>query len=136
MGLLGRSHRKDRELAVQHAARSLLAEGEERKADTGGLFYEWFGRNQEKLGKQYRLFAFENSTKRGGAVAGGKLVFTGGAGPDGDSDWCYVRRNGRGRRPLGKPFKFPPSYGENPRGWEPGISELRLAGSGRSIIRG
>ncbi len=84
MGLLGRAYRKDRELALEHAAGSLLAEGEERREDTGGLFFEWFGQGQAKLAEKYRLFHFEDSAKRGGSVAGGNLIFGGGGGSDGD----------------------------------------------------
>ncbi len=129
MGLLGRAHRKDRELAVQHAARSLLAEGEERKADTGGLFYEWFGRDQEKLGKEYRLFAFENSTKRGGAVAGGKLVFTGGAGPDGDQRLVLRSEKWPGKETFGEAFQVSAKLRGESKGmgaWHLGITIGRV----------
>ena len=42
---LGLVFRKDREVAVEHAVKSLLAEGLEgrvKSADTGGMFFEWF----------------------------------------------------------------------------------------------
>jgi hypothetical protein len=103
--LLGFAHRNEREMAVEHAVKSLLAEGNERKENTGGLFYEWFGEGQAKLGKRYRLLTFENSANRGGAVVGGQLVFQEGVVRMVINDWFYIPRNGREKRHLGKHFK-------------------------------
>lgn len=61
---LGLVFRKDREVALEHAIKSLLAEGlegREKPADTGGVFFEWFGEENENLKQGYRRFHFENS---------------------------------------------------------------------------
>ena len=70
---LGLVFRKDREVALEHAIKSLLAEGlegREKSADTGGVFFEWFGEENENLKQGYRRFYFENSSKRPGKIEG------------------------------------------------------------------
>lgn len=103
--LLGSLHRKEREIAVEHAMKSLLAEGDERRADTGGLYFEWFGEDQAKLGKEYRQFAFENSAKRAGKVMDGQLVFSGMNGQDGDQRLVLRSEKWPGAETFGEAFQ-------------------------------
>lgn len=97
-------HRKEREVAMEHAMRSLLLEGGERTGNTGGLFYEWFGEESENLGKTYRGFDFQDQVKRGGKVRGGSLLFPGKRNADGDQR--LILKSGRwlGEETFGRAF--------------------------------
>jgi len=127
--LLGFTHRNERKMAVEHAVKSLLAEGNERKENTGGLFYEWFGEGQAKLGKSYRVLTFENAANRGGAVVGGQLVFTGEGGQDGDQRLVLHSKKWPGEETFGEAFQvFAKLRGESTGmgAWHLGISIGRV----------
>ena len=129
MGLLGTAYRKDRELALEHAARSLLAEGEERRDDTGGLFFEWFGEGQEKLGERYRLLVFEDSAKRGGSVTEGEVVFPGEGGRDGDQRLVLRSERWPGEKTFGDEFQVSAKLRGQVKGagaWHLGITVGRV----------
>lgn len=100
--------RKDREVAVKHAVNSLLAEGLEgrvKSADTGGMFFEWFGKGDEELRENYRQFRFENSSKRPGKVEGTRLIFAGKAGQDGDQRLVLKSKTWPGEIEFGDRFR-------------------------------
>lgn len=100
--------RKDREVAVEHAVKSLLEEGLEgrvKSADTGGMFFEWFGKGDEELRENYRQFRFENSSKRPGKVEGTRLIFAGKAGQDGDQRLVLKSKTWPGEIEFGDRFR-------------------------------
>lgn len=100
--------RKDREVAVKHAVNSLLAEGLEgrvKSANTGGMFFEWFGKGDEELRENYRQFRFENSSKRPGKVEGTRLIFAGKAGQDGDQRLVLKSKTWPGEIEFGDRFR-------------------------------
>lgn len=111
--------------AVRHAMRSLLAEGDERKRNTGGLLYEWFGENSKELDGRYRGFRLENSAKRGGKVADGKLIFSGSQGVDGDQRLVLTSQDWLGTPNFGKRFRVSAKLGGREGGsgaWHLGIT--------------
>lgn len=100
--------RKDREVAVEHAVKSLLEEGLEgrvKSADTGGMFFEWFGKGDEELRENYRQFRFVNSSKRPGKVEGTRLIFAGKAGQDGDQRLVLKSKTWPGEIEFGDRFR-------------------------------
>ncbi|MEN8774036.1 MAG: hypothetical protein ABF382_10845 [Akkermansiaceae bacterium] len=106
--------RKDREMAVEHAVKSLLverAEGRRKSADTGGMFFEWFGVGKEGLKKDYRQFRFENSSGRSGKVEGGRLIFAGMGGQDGDQRLILESKNWPGQAEFGNRFRVSTTLG-------------------------
>ena len=129
---LGLVFRKDRELAVAHAVKSLLAEGvagEEKSAETGGMFFEWFGEGQQDFKKGYRLFGFENSSGRSGKVEGGRLVFDGEAGKDGDQRLVLKSDIWPGKDGFGHRFRVSATLGGedvSSGAWHMGITIGRI----------
>ena len=126
---LGLVFRKDRELAIEHAVKSLLQEGGETSADTGGMFFEWFGEGREELGKNYRQFRFENSSGRPGQVDGGRLIFAGKAGTDGDQRLVLDSKTWPGKAEFGDRFRVSTTLGGediSPGSWHMGITIGRI----------
>jgi len=124
---------------VEHAVKSLLAEGNERKENTGGLFYEWFGEGQAKLGKRYRVLTFENSANRGGAVVGGQVVFSGGGGQDGDQRLVLHSKKWPGEETFGEAFQVSAKLRGESKGmgaWHLGISIGRVRALYHPGLRG
>lgn len=117
--------RQDRETAIEHALRSLLAEGENRRKDTGGLFFEWFGTAEEKLNKKYRNFLLQNTADRPAEVKGGSIRFAGKKGKDGDQRLILKSSVWPQRETFGKSFEVSASLGAEPVGagaWHMGIT--------------
>lgn len=105
---LGLVFRKDREVALEHAIKSLLAEGlegREKPANTGGVFFEWFGEENENLKQGYRRFYFENSSKRPGKIEGTRLIFAGKVGQDGDQRLILKSKTWPGKVEFGDRFR-------------------------------
>ncbi|MDB4435539.1 hypothetical protein N9160_01005, partial [bacterium] len=129
---LGLVFRKDREVAVEHAVKSLLAEGlegREKSADTGGMFFEWFGESDEKLREDYRQFRFETSSKRPGKVEGTRLIFAGKAGQDGDQRLILESKTWPGEIEFGDRFRVSVILGGedvSPGAWHMGITIGRI----------
>lgn len=137
--LLGFAHRNERGMAVEHAVKSLLAEGNERKENTGGLFYEWFGEGQAKLGKRYRVLTFENSANRGGAVVEGQVVFSGEGGQDGDQRLVLHSKKWPGEETFGEAFQVSAKLRGESKGmgaWHLGISIGRVRALYHPGLRG
>ena len=124
--------RKDREVAVKHAVNSLLAEGLEgrvKSANTGGMFFEWFGKGDEELRENYRQFRFENSSKRPGKVEGTRLIFAGKAGQDGDQRLVLKSKTWPGEIEFGDRFRVSVILGGedvSPGAWHMGITIGRI----------
>ena len=129
---LGLVFRKDREVAVEHALKSLLAEGLDgrgKSADTGGMFFEWFGEGDEDLNEDYRQFRFENSSKRSGKVKGTRLIFAGKAGQDGDQRLILESKTWPGEIEFGARFRVSVILGGedvSPGAWHMGITIGRI----------
>lgn len=122
---LGLNDRKDRENARGFAIRSLLDEGTERRKDTGGRFYEWFGDPSDKLEKSYHLFEFKNSVDRSGQIENGQLTFFGTKFGDGDQRFILSSKAWPGRNQFGSHFKVSARLGGEPKSagaWHLGIS--------------
>ncbi|YCM43140.1 hypothetical protein V2O64_17670 [Verrucomicrobiaceae bacterium 227] len=129
MTLLDTAHRKDHEIAMEHSARSLLAEGDERPQNTGGLFYEWFGEDQKKLGETYRQFSFMDATERGGAILAGQLILPGGGGQDGDQRLILRSEKWPGEETFGETFQVSAKLRGESKGmgaWHLGITIGRV----------
>ncbi|MFT6863882.1 MAG: hypothetical protein ACJAVK_002444 [Akkermansiaceae bacterium] len=127
--LLGSAFRKERDFAVTHAMESLSAEGDERKADTGGVFYEWFGADRTKLGEKYRQFSFSNSAGRPGEISEGRLAFGGSAGADGDQRLILKSQEWPGGESFGDSFLVSAKLGGESKGggaWHLGITVGRV----------
>ena len=129
MALLGSASRKERKFAVTHAIESLLAEGDERTADTGGVFYEWFGEDSGKLGEDYRQFSFSNSAGRPGKISDGRLGLGGNAGEDGDQRLILKSQEWPGGESFGDSFLVSAKLGGESKGagaWHLGITVGRV----------
>ncbi len=121
--------RKDREVAVEHAVKSLLAEAGKKSANTGGMFFEWFGEGKESLKAGYRHFRFENSSERPGKVEGGRLIFEGKAGQDGDQRLILESKVWPGKSEFGDRFRVSATLGGDDvssGAWHMGITVGRI----------
>lgn len=129
---LGLVFRKDREVAVEHAVKSLLAEGlegRENSADTGGIFFEWFGEGDVDLKEGFRQFRFENSSGRPGKVEGARLIFAGKAGQNGDQRLILESKTWPGEINFGDHFRVSVILGGedvSPGAWHMGVTIGRI----------
>lgn len=73
-----------RERMIRHALGTLLDGVDPAEADTGGVFYEWFGVEKPGLESGYRLFDYEAEGGMDGLVRDGKLRLAGDRPGDGD----------------------------------------------------
>ena len=121
--------RKDREIAVEHAVKSLLAEDGKKSPETGGMFFEWFCEGRESLKADYRLFRFENSAGRPGKVEDGRLIFEGRAGQDGDQRLVLESKAWPGVNGFGGRFRVSATLGGDDvssGAWHMGITVGRV----------
>lgn len=122
---LGLNEREGRENAREFAIRSLLEEGEKRRNDTGGRFYEWFGEDSAKLEERYHLLKFKSSVDRNGQIENGRLTFFGTKVGDGDQQYLLSSRIWPGRDQFGSHFRVSARLGGEPKSagaWHLGIS--------------
>lgn len=123
--ILGSGQGKIRQDALVHAIRSLLAEGPQRRKDTGGLFHEWFSEPVPSLDGKYHGLQFENPNKRDGKVAEGCLILSGRGGRAGDQSLVLKSEEWPGKKDFGRRFRITARLGGTPGGggaWHLGIS--------------
>lgn len=116
---------KDREDALDFALRSLLEEGDERRKDTGGTFYEWFGEDTDELVDHYHLLEFKSSVDRNGLIAQNQLSFFGTKVGDGDQRMILSSKAWPGRNDFGDHFTVTTRLGGEPKSagsWHLGVS--------------
>ncbi len=116
---------KDREDALDFALRSLLEEGNQRRKDTGGRFYEWFGEDATELVDRYHLLQFKSSVDRNGQIAQNQLCFFGTKVGDGDQRMILSSKLWPGKDDFGDSFTVTTRLGGEPKAagsWHLGVS--------------
>lgn len=111
--------------ALDHALRSLLADGDQPSPDTGGFFYEWFGEDRAEIEKRYHQLQFRDSSGRGGKVSGGRLELPGPDGREGDQRMILNAPDWPGREHFGEHFLISARAGGTDRAsgsWHLGIT--------------
>lgn len=122
---LGLNQRKDREEALEFAIKSLLKEGDERRSDTGGRFYEWFGEDKLKIEDHYHLSQLKNQIKRDCSIEKGRLTLSGNGGKDGDQRLVLDAKSWPARDTFGRKFTVSAKLGgenKSSGSWHLGIS--------------
>ena len=122
---LGLDQRKELDDALQFAIKSLLEEGPERRKDTGGRFYEWFGEEAKSLENGYHLFELENPIKRICRVSDARLILEGDEIKDGAQRLVLRSKSWPGRDTFGDRFEVSAKLGgeiKSSGSWHLGIS--------------